>query len=47
MQILEEDPGRIMGFDMFEETLHVRMRGLERISIWSVHARGTGGIQIL
>ena len=45
MQILEEDPGRIRGFDMFEETLHVGMRGLGRISIRSVHARGIGGIE--
>jgi hypothetical protein len=46
MQILEDDPGGIRGFDMFEETLYVGMRGLGRISIGSVHARGIGGIDI-
>ena len=43
MQILEEHTGRIRGFDKFEETLHMRMRGLERISIRSVHDRAVGG----
>jgi hypothetical protein len=45
MQILEDDPGGIGGFDMFEETSHGGMRGLGRISIGSVHARGIGGIE--
>jgi hypothetical protein len=47
MQILEDDPGRIGGFDMFEDTGDVGMRGFGRISIGSVHARGIGGIGIL
>ena len=47
MQVLEEDRGRTMGFDMFEKTLDVGMRGLGRISIWSVHTRGVGGIMFL
>jgi hypothetical protein len=47
MQILEDDPGRIGGFDMFEETLDVGMRGLGRITIGSVYACGIGGIDIL
>jgi len=46
MQILEKDSRRIEGFDMFEETLHLEMRGLGRISIWSVHTHGVGGIDI-
>ena len=29
MQILEETPGRIMGFDRLEETLHVGLEALE------------------
>ena len=47
MQVLEEDPGRTMGFDMFEETLHVGLRGVGRISIGIMHARGVGGIMFL
>ena len=35
MQILEEDPGRIKGFDMFEETIQMRLRGFGRNSILS------------
>jgi len=45
MQILEEDSGRIRRFDKFEGTLYVGMRGLGRISIRSVHARGVGEIE--
>ena len=44
MQILEEDPGMIKGFDMLEETLHVGLRGLGRSSIQSVHAHDIGRI---
>ena len=44
MQILKDDPGRIKGFDMLEETLHVGLQGLGRISIRSVHAHGIGAI---
>ena len=44
MQILEEDSGRMKGFDMLEEILQVGLRGLGRSSIWSVHAHGIGGI---
>jgi len=32
------------GINLFKETLHVRMRGLGRNSIWSKHARGFGRI---
>ena len=44
MQIVEEDSGSIKGFDKFEELLHVGVRGIGRISIRSVHARGVGRI---
>ena len=47
MHILEKDPERIRGFDIFEEIGHVEMQGLGRISIRSVHARGVGGIEFL
>jgi hypothetical protein len=43
MQILEDDPGGIVGFDMFEETLYVGMRGLGRISMLIAHAHDVGG----
>ena len=45
MQIIKENPGRTKGFDMFEKTLHVGMRGLGRIFIRSANARGIGGIE--
>ena len=43
MPVLEDDPGGIGGFDMFEETLDVAMQGLGRIFMLIAHAHGAGG----